>query len=122
VFMSYDGVQCVVEHKEEIMSCINRSIPEMYGAKKNMRTSKMHFYVFQKENCRKGDAIISCVEASLMKCPDPTPSNLVHGLLKAIKEDSPCAARAAEGWSSSGQQIPLVAGILLAAANFLWRL
>jgi len=117
LFMSYDGVQCMVEHKEEIMSCINRSVPEMYGAKKNMRTSKMHFYVFQKENCRKGDAIIRCVEASLMKCPDPTPANLVHGLLQAMKQETPCAS---EGWSASGQQLPLVAGIAL--ANLLWRL
>ena len=31
---------------------------------------------------RKGDSIIQCVEESLMGCKDPTPSNLVHGLLR----------------------------------------
>jgi hypothetical protein len=25
---------------------------------------------------------MQCVEQSLMQCPDPTPSNLVHGLLR----------------------------------------
>ena len=42
---------------------------------------------------------MQCVETSLMKCEDPTPSNLVHGLLKAMKDGTPCA-RAAEGWHS----------------------
>lgn len=42
---------------------------------------------------------MECVETSLMKCPDPTPSNLVHGLLKAMRDGTPCA-RAAEGWHS----------------------
>ena len=34
------------------------------------------------EYYRKGDAIIHCVETSLMQCKDPTPSNLIHGLLR----------------------------------------
>jgi hypothetical protein len=42
---------------------------------------------------------MACVETSLMKCPDPTPSNLVHGLLKAMRDGTPCA-RAAQGWQS----------------------
>lgn len=128
LFMSYDGVQCVVDHKDEIMSCINRSVPEVYNAKQNMRSKKMHFYVFQQENCRKGDAIIECVEASLMKCSDPTPSNLVNGLMQAMREDTPCAT-AAEGWHSGlgSNQSPLLVvfialSLTLSAANAHWRL
>lgn len=129
LFMSYDGVQCVVDHKDEIMSCINRSVPEVLNAKQNMRSKKMHFYVFQQENCRKGDAIIECVEASLMKCSDPTPSNLVNGLMQAMREDTPCAT-AAEGWHSGApgsNQSPLLVvfialSLTLSAANAHLRL
>ena len=62
---------------------------------------------------RKGDAIMQCVESSLMNCPDPTPSNLVHGLLKAMREGTPCA-RAAQGWHSSSQPLlPTLLSLLL---------
>ena len=42
---------------------------------------------------------MQCVESSLMKCDNPTPSNLVHGLLNAMKDGTPCA-RADQGWHS----------------------
>ena len=31
-----------------------------------------------------------CVERSLTKCPDPTPANLVQGLLQAMRDVTPC--------------------------------
>ena len=62
---------------------------------------------------RKGDAIMQCVETSLMKCEDPTPSNLVHGLLKAMKDGTPCA-RAAEGWHSGYSETQTRTQLLLA--------
>lgn len=99
LFMSEEGVECVSTHKEEILACINQSVPEVFNTYNNLHNYKMHFYVFQNENCRKGDAIMACVETSLMKCPDPTPSNLVHGLLKAMRDGTPCAL-AAQGWHS----------------------
>lgn len=101
LFMSEEGVECVTTHKEEILACINQSVPEVFNTYNNLHNYKMHFYVFQQENCRKGDAIMQCVETSLMKCPDPTPSNLVHGLLKAMKEGTPCGA-AAQSWHTGG--------------------
>jgi len=91
LFMAEQGTQCVTEHKEQILACINQSVPEVFNTYNNLHKYKMHFYVFQQQNCRKGDAIMQCVESSLMKCPDPTPSNLVHGLLQAMKEGTPCA-------------------------------
>jgi len=104
MFMAEQGVECVSAHKEDILACINQSVPEVFNTYNNLHNYKMHFYVFQQENCRKGDAIMQCVETSLMKCPDPTPSNLVHGLLKAMKDGTPCA-RAAEGWHSGGPSV-----------------
>ena len=42
---------------------------------------------------RKGDAIIRCVEEALLsRCEDPTPSNLLHGLLTAMRTATPCSA------------------------------
>eukprot|EP00092_Neocalanus_flemingeri_P008139 GFUD01008779.1.p1 GENE.GFUD01008779.1~~GFUD01008779.1.p1 ORF type:complete len:296 (-),score=89.30 GFUD01008779.1:1195-2082(-) len=113
LFMSEDGVECVTAHKEEILACINNSVPEVFNTYNNLNNYKMHFYVFQQDNCRKGDAIMQCVESSLMKCDDPTPSNLVHGLLNAMKDGTPCA-RAAQGWHSGFSESQTRTQLLLA--------
>ena len=80
--------------------------------------------LYTNPNLRKGDAIMQCVETSLMKCPDPTPSNLVHGLLKAMKAGTPCGA-AAQGWHTGGSdRFRLgIAAILVTVLRFsLWSI
>ena len=52
LFMSEQGVECVTEHKDEILACINQSVPEVFNTYNNLHNYKMHFYVFQQENCR----------------------------------------------------------------------
>jgi hypothetical protein len=52
LFMSEEGVECVSTHKEEILACINQSVPEVFNTYNNLHNYKMHFYVFQHENCR----------------------------------------------------------------------
>jgi len=112
LFMAESGLDCVTEHQDQALACLNTSVPEIFQNDMSS-TSKMHFYVFQQENCRKGDSIIQCVEESLMGCKDPTPSNLVHGLLRSMKEETPCA-RAAEGWRSGAVTLlPLLSTYLV---------
>jgi len=90
VFLSEGGEECVTSHYTEILSCVNKSVPEMLRTRQTSR-SRIHFYVFQQENCRKGDAIMSCVEESLLKCPDPTPANLVQALLEDVRAVTTCS-------------------------------
>ena len=42
-----------------------------------------------------------CVERSLVKCPDPTPANLVQALLQAMKDVTPCTTSQAGHQSRS---------------------
>jgi len=93
LFLSEGGAECVTSHYSQILSCVNNSVPEIFRTSPKVRqTSRIHFYVFQQENCRKGDAIISCVEKSLLKCPDPTPANLVQALLEDVRAVTTCSA------------------------------
>lgn len=102
LFLAEEGAECVASHYTEILGCVNKSVPEMLRSGHHQRQrSRMHFYVFQQENCRKGDAIMECVEESLLQCPDPSPANLVHGLLRAIKDVTPCTTSAARHRSVS---------------------
>lgn len=96
LFISEEGVECVTAHQQDMLTCVRKSVPEAFSPMHRRRShNSMHFYVFQKENCRKGDAIIECVEKSLLKCSDPTPSNLLHGLLQSMREVTPCSVNAA---------------------------
>lgn len=115
LFMAEEGLECVDTHKDEMLACINSSVPEVFQVGDKASSSGMHFYVFQQENCRKGDAIMQCVEQSLMQCPDPTPSNLVHGLLRSMREQTPCAG-VAQSWHS-GSLSPFLALLLLASCQ-----
>ena len=66
------------------------------------------------------DAIMQCVETILMKCADP-----VHGLLKAMKDGTPCAP-AAQGWHSGFSESQtrtqlLLTVLIMASVNLsLW--
>jgi len=117
LFMSTGGMDCVETHKDDILACLNRSIPGLFQ-NEAPSPSKMHFYVFQQENCRKGDAIMQCVEESLMHCEDPAPSNLVHSLLRSMKEETPCST-AAQGWHSGGGLTPLIPILLITSIQTL---
>merc|ERR1719336_421206 len=90
--MSEEGVECVTKNKNQLITCVKKAVPEFFAPKYHRRKNinELHFYIFQQENCRKGDAIIDCVEKSLLKCDDPTPSNLLHGLLKSMRDVTPC--------------------------------
>ena len=41
-------------------------------------------------NYRKGDQLRSCVEEELLKCDDPTPSNVVNAMFIAMWNSTPC--------------------------------
>jgi len=107
LFISEEGVECVTAHKDEMLSCVKKSVPEAFSPMHRRRNhNSMHFYVFQKENCRKGDAIIDCVEKTLLNCKDPTPSNLLHGLLQTMREVTPCSVSAATSAFTFSRFVP----------------
>lgn len=100
LFLAEDGYDCVEEKREKILDCVNNSVPELFHYSKPKTQNNVHFIVFDDENCRKGDMMMNCVEDSLLGCKDPTPSNLVHGMLQAVRDMTPCG-RAAQGWHSA---------------------
>jgi len=81
-------MDCVQEHQEDIMKCVDKSVPELFD--KTREHSNIHLMIFSHENCRKGEAIRVCVEKSLLKCKDPTPSNVVNSLLLSMQNATPC--------------------------------
>ena len=53
VFISEEGVECVTAHQQDMLTCVKKSVPEAFSPMQRRRSqNSMHFYVFQKENCR----------------------------------------------------------------------
>ena len=91
VFMSENGWDCVQDHREDIIKCVNSSVPELFdGENIKQKYSNIHFMIYSPENCQRGEAIRVCVENSLLKCKDPTPSNVVNSLLLSMQKATPC--------------------------------
>ena len=54
VFMSHDGAQCLKDHREDIMKCINASLPNIFSPQEKKHHSSVinHLIFFSRENCR----------------------------------------------------------------------
>ena len=61
VFMAEEGIECLTKRKEAILSCVNKTVPELFKTVNNklqstypgaMRRSVDPVIVFNQENCR----------------------------------------------------------------------
>jgi len=97
LFMAEEGIDCLTQRKEAILSCVNKTVPELFKTVNNkiqstypMRRSVDPFLVFNQKNCRRGDNLRRCVEKELLQCNDPTPSNVVNAMFIAMWNSTPC--------------------------------
>jgi len=103
LFMAEDGVECVTDHQEALMTCVNQTVPDLFstvstatgngngnGAGITRRRSVDPVIVFNEENCRRGSEMRHCVESELLKCSDPTPSNVINAMFLAMWNSTPC--------------------------------
>lgn len=99
LFMAEEGIECLTKRKEAILSCVNKTVPELFKTVNNklqstypgaMRRSVDPVIVFNQENCRRGDHLRNCVEQELLKCEDPTPSNVINAMFIAMWNSTPC--------------------------------
>ena len=67
--------------------------------KQSLLKSMIWIHLNQSDHFRKGDAIMSCVERSLLQCPDPTPANLVQAMLQAVRDVTTCTTSTAQSRS-----------------------
>jgi len=103
LFMAEKGVDCVSEHQEALMSCIDQTnlFSTVNTSSGTRRRSIDPVIVFDKENCRRGFDLRQCVERELLKCSDPTPSNVVNSMLLSMWKSTPCARIRSSHYSSS---------------------
>ena len=53
LFLSEQGAECLTSRYTEILACVNKSVPEIFrSTAQTRRRNRMHFYVFQQQNCR----------------------------------------------------------------------
>eukprot|EP00095_Tigriopus_kingsejongensis_P009200 maker-scaffold299_size217019-snap-gene-1.32 protein:Tk09200 transcript:maker-scaffold299_size217019-snap-gene-1.32-mRNA-1 annotation:"27 kda hemolymph" len=105
LFMSESGLDCLKSRQESIMRCLNSSSPEMFHSRRSK--SNLNWVLFDAQNCRKGEVIRHCVETELLKCDDPTPSNVVNSMMLAMRNATPCRRMSSRYASSSDTPTPV---------------
>jgi len=121
LFMSENGWDCVQDHREDIIKCVNSSVPELFdGENIKQKYSNIHFMIYSPENCQRGEAIRVCVENSLLKCKDPTPSNVVNSLLLSMQKATPCKGSSASYTAAASKASEATTGLrFVGTKNFL---
>jgi len=114
VFMAENGTQCLGSNVDMLTRCMNNTVPDIISAFKAMQNSNAS--VFDENNCRSVKyswncvlesefyAIVtrftvsfrieaklkSCVVDVLKTCSDPTPANIIEGLMDSMYKATPC--------------------------------
>ncbi|XP_065571605.1 27 kDa glycoprotein-like isoform X1 [Artemia franciscana] len=106
LFMSEDGLQCLVDNHELLLNCssiFNDSAPLTPDV------DSFDLLQFDAESCRKYHGFRQCFGDSLLTCVDPTPGNMADSLMLAALNSTPCQKHADSGSPS------LVPSILIAS-------
>ena len=94
--MAEDGVNCLMEQQDNVLRCLNNSAPELFKTFSEVqigngrRRSVDPVFVYNERNCRRGYEFRECVETELLKCRDPTPSNVINAMFIAMWKSTPC--------------------------------
>jgi len=128
LFMAEKGVECLTEHQEQVMSCVDQtdifSTISSGSGTGSRRRSIDPVITFTEENCQRGYDLRHCLESELLKCDDPTPSNVVNSMLLAMWRATPCSSRTSHyrTSSASSSNISTTAQVSIALATLLFSI
>lgn len=88
IFMAENGTDCFLKNVDNIADCVNETLPDLESALTEMQTTNTSF--FDEKNCHLEMKVKECFVASLKDCHDPTPANVVEGLINAMIRKTPC--------------------------------
>jgi len=88
IFMAENGTQCLGSNVDMLTRCMNNTVPDIISAFKAMQNSNAS--VFDENNCRIEAKLKSCVVDVLKTCSDPTPANIIEGLMDSMYKATPC--------------------------------
>ncbi|XP_046631751.1 27 kDa glycoprotein-like [Daphnia pulicaria] len=88
IFMSENGTDCFLSNIDNIATCLNGSLPELENAIKGIQTTNTS--MFDDTNCGLETKMKACVINGLKTCSDPTPANVVEGLIDSMIKKTPC--------------------------------
>lgn len=86
--MSENGTDCFMQNVDHIATCLNSSLPELEAAVTSMQ--KTNSSIFNDKNCKLESKMKACVIDSLKRCSDPTPANVIEGLIDSMIKKTPC--------------------------------
>jgi hypothetical protein len=63
-----------------------------------------------------------CIEDNLMRCEDPTPSNVINAMLLAMRKATPCQQVSSRWYASAAVTTSSTTQAVVLAAVLLWTI
>jgi len=99
IFLAENGTECVTSNSERILSCVNETMPQIESLLQDTMT--MNNSLFDPTNCWLESRLKACVVDNLQSCSDPTPANVIEGLIESMIRKTPCYRSGAPSYFSS---------------------
>jgi len=88
IFLAESGTECIMSNADQLNHCLNDSLPIINSVLENIQKSNTTIYNHQ--NCRVETNLKTCIVNALKNCSDPTPSNIIEGLIDSFTKETPC--------------------------------
>jgi len=116
IFLAENGTECVTANSERIASCLNDSMPQIESLLQDLMV--LNQSLFDSNNCWLETRIKECVIDNLQTCSDPTPANVIEGLIDSMIYRTPCHRSTASCLSISWTTLFLILFTLCHAKSF----
>jgi len=111
IFLAENGTNCVLSNSERIASCLNDTMPQIEALLEDMMV--LNQSLFDSTNCWLEAKMKECVLDNLQTCSDPTPANVIEGLIDSMIFKTPCYHSAASYFSSTLWAVILLVSLAL---------
>lgn len=111
IFLAEKGSECLVSSVDRLMGCLNESLPSFTNVLDNMHS--LNLSIYDPANCKVEVQVKGCVVDALKSCSDPTPSNVIEGLMNSMERATPCFVPSFASTFTTTWLYSLLVGLLL---------
>lgn len=118
IFLAENGTDCFQYHLDQIAECLNGHLPQLQKIVTDIHTANIS--IFHEDNCDLEAKMKTCVVEPLKTCSDPTPANVIEGLIDSMLKKTPCyKGGSARTWASSSLTLTLT-GAFIIVSRFMF--
>jgi len=118
IFLAENGTDCFQTNIDRMADCLNESLPHLQKIVTDVHTANIS--IFHEDNCSLEDKMKFCVVEPLKTCSDPTPANVVEGLIDSMLKKTPCYKAGSLRTSVSSSLTLFTGAFILISSRFVF--